>query len=910
MGKLMTPYKQSTKRVAKHRSRAKRTRRGEREQLPEVGDLLNIEAVDRTGLVITSEGALVRIVEVTPPNPLILSDTDRQRTAAAFCHLVARLRPGQTLQFYVEARPINLAEILAEARREVREWAGEPPVKGQPIEDSLARSRWRLYGAMEDSLRRHADHQAAVQTTAYVVVPYLPHQRAARAALSHLRSRKRLPSDSLKRDLQAHRRAVRESLAHADAMRQELDALSLPTHLLNGEEVVSLLWSRFNPTQADAGRGRAAARTEILGELDAPVDLEEAQRAATNLRSVIAGSGIDFEASRHYAEIDRDLEQTIYASTTADNTYMGWLLGAMLTRAPFTMSMYVHALDRRAERSRIKRSWKTTFALNRTSAQKGRPLDPDRWQKEGEHEQLLAEMAGHERANIYEVSVYQSLRARGPKPDVASLAESVDWCAEQIESSSDCRVNRGEFQQRELWESTLPLGRDVAGRTRKYATRNVGDTVPLLGTRCGSPTGIPFAFSDPGRNLERINPFDRAHKNGTLVIAGQSGTGKTVAANKLTARCIAHGARAFVLDRAGHYRTLVDLVDGASHIDIGADDSHWAINPWDVPDTANVSLEKISFLVSLHGVMTGDEGLTTLERSHLGAAIRAVYARAAVTDETPRESMLREQLLRRASEERDAGAADIAVTLRNLADRLGEFCGDGSYAYLLDRETNVSIDSALVVFDTMRCPEVVLQPVMFSIIEYVTRAIERHRNAYRDTASLPNAPLFAGKSLLLIDEGWHLVGRRETGEYANDLARRARHLGLFLIVMSQHLSDFGSEYGLALLANSTMQLLFAQPETELPFIHQALGLSAEQTALIGRLKTVKGSHSQAFWINGTRGRSQVSLRLGPVEYWAYTSDPIKDVPIRDAKIVEHDGDVWAALAELARTHDPATMVAA
>ena len=38
------------------------------------------------------------------------------------------------------------------------------------------------------------------------------------------------------------------------------------------------------------------------------------------------------------------------------------------------------------------------------------------------------------------------------------------------------------------------------------------------------------------------------------------------------------------------------------------------------------------------------------------------------------------------------------------------------------------------------------------------------------------APLFTGKSILLIDEGWALVGNPETGAYANDLARRARHL--------------------------------------------------------------------------------------------------------------------------------------
>ena len=146
--------------------------------------------------------------------------------------------------------------------------------------------------------------------------------------------------------------------------------------------------------------------------------------------------------------------------------------------------------------------------------------DFDRYAQEHEYERLLAEMAGHDRANVFEVSIYQAIRARGPGARHGALGEAVDYCVEQLESASDCRVNRGEFRQPELWQSTLPLGRDVARRTRKYATRNVGDTVPLVGTSCGSPTGIPFAFSEPGRTVERLNPYDPEHANHTLLVCG------------------------------------------------------------------------------------------------------------------------------------------------------------------------------------------------------------------------------------------------------------------------------------------------------------------------------------------------------------------------------------------------------
>ena len=310
----------------------------------------------------------------------------------------------------------------------------------------------------------------------------------------------------LTRGVQAHRRAVRESQAHADALRAELEALGLPVSQLDGEQVLRLLWARFNPTTADGTR-RAPERTvEVLGELDTARDREQARRAALALRERIAGSSLDFTRARHVVEVERDLEQVIYAARTAQQTTMGWLMGAMMTRQPYTLSVFVHALDRRRERQKIKLGYRRLFAINRGAEQRGRVPDFDRYAQESEYQELLVQMAGHDRANVFEVSVYQAIRARGPNPDLAALGEAVDYCVEQLESASDCKVNRGEFRQAELWASTLPLGRDVARRTRKYATRNVGDTVPLVGTACGSPTGIPFAFSDPGPHRRAAEP--------------------------------------------------------------------------------------------------------------------------------------------------------------------------------------------------------------------------------------------------------------------------------------------------------------------------------------------------------------------------------------------------------------------
>src|SRR5258708_2808451 len=317
--------------------------------------------------------------------------------------------------------------------------SGEPSAQEMEEAGNLlsiaALDRWRLYAAMEESLRLHADDQAAMQLNAYIVVPFVPNQNSARAILASLRpGRLPLATSSLERDLRSHQRAVRESLAMTESIRGDMEGLNLATKLLNGEEVVSLLWSRFNPTGVDNGRRPVARMTEILGELDHAIDAEDARQAALRLRGSIAQSSIDFKRSRHYAEIDRDFEQTIYAAGTADGTYMGWLMNAMMTRQPFTMSVYVHALDRRRERQRLKMGYRRLHAINRGAESKGRVPDFDRYAQENEQEHLLAEMAGHERSNVFKVSIYQSIRAQGPEPDLAALSEAVDYCTEQIQA--------------------------------------------------------------------------------------------------------------------------------------------------------------------------------------------------------------------------------------------------------------------------------------------------------------------------------------------------------------------------------------------------------------------------------------------------------------------------------------------
>ncbi len=872
----------------------------------QAGELLPLEAIDPTGLAVTSDGAFVRLLNVTPPNPLMLSAHERQQIAEGYCAVISKLQAGQALQFYVQSRPVNLSDVLGEARSEVKSAAGDPPGSADRGEiDGLSLSRWRLYAGMEESLRLHADELAAAETSFYIICPYLPASKSRWDLLRGLLPFAGNTTAPLRRALRAHRRVSRQSLALTERVRAELDAMSIRSRHVNGDELVGLLWRRFNPTQSDGALLSPPRSTEILGELDAPVDLANAREAARKLRAAIAQSPIDFERSSHHVEIDRDVEQTMWVATTADHTQLSWLLGATLTREPFTLSVHIKALDRRKERTKLKLRYRRVYTVNRGAEARGRVPDFDRLAQEQESAKLLQEFAHSDRVGLYETSIYHSIRARGPKPDLAALSEAVDYCAETLTSTADVAVNRGAHHQHHLWPSTLPLGRDSAGYSRTYATRNAADCVPLAGTSCGSPRGIPLLYSSPGKTLERIDPLDPEHENQTLLAAGKSGSGKTMLILTLSASLIARGAGPmFVIDRSeppGHFSTLAALVVGSQHLSIGAEDSPWAVNHWDTPNQAAPSKEKIAFLLAMHAAMMGSEGLTVLERAHLAAGIREVYAQAHEQGVPARESMLRAALLERARQEAGDGALEIAAGLRSLGERLGEFCGDGAYSYLLDRETNIPTGSPLVVFNTEKCPEAILGPVMLAIVEYVIRQIRNHYEAHRHLVNVSGVSRYARLCTLVVDEAWHKVASPEAGRYLADLARRGRHLGLFLIVLSQALSDLNSQSGMPLLVNRSMVMLLKQEdEKELEFIGSALGLTPEQAALVGKLSTVEGRYSEVFLVNKPYGVGRLRFPVGPTEYWAFTNEKNYDIPRREEMIAKHNGDVPAAIRELAK----------
>jgi hypothetical protein len=859
---------------------------------PSSGDLLPLEALSAEGVGVLGSGALVRWIEVSPVNPMIYDSDGAEGISRAFTSIAARLPDErQSLELIAQATPLPIDAVLAGEREDCHSAADDARSRG--LED-LAVAIERLGIAQEQSLRTQSQVLAAMELRYFVVVPWQP----AREGRSFLRLSSRNGPLTLTPD--AYGRAARESARHAEGIKTDLDSIGLTTQVLDGSDVARLLWARFAPAQADAGQVPDLA-LELPATLDLLVDPEQARAHAVALRRALCPEPIDLRDKR-VMRIGEHVEQTRYVGSLPEQTWLGWLLYLMSAHCPFTVAVHLHATDRTRERLFHKRRYRRIHGNNRGTEMKGRPLDPEQQAQETEAAELNAELA-LTGAGIYRVGCYPSVRE--PAGDVETVVEILDGIGRELGAANEAHLHPALAAQREVRSSSLPTGIDMARRTRKYVSVNIGDTTPLVGTRCGSPSGIPLGYSAVGRTLERIDLFDPAHSNHMLVVTGESGFGKTTMVNNIYLRALARGDHGAVIERGGHYEFLASLIPGTANVRLGSGAD--AICPWDVPDSASVGAEKIDYLICLHATLVGsgrrDEyGLSALEENLLGRAIRQVYERCVATGERPRELLLQETLAARAASEAEVGAGQMADALRDLAARLHNFVGDGPYAYLADKPTTIPPHAPLVVFDTRSIPDHFLGPAMFEIFEHtaerVARNVQRHLEEDGRLRRSRRGPRF----YLTLEEVWAMLQHQATARWVNELPRRSRHDRLGVIGVTHQLSDFDKPWGRAFIDNAGRKVNFHQSPRQIEFLREELGLTAEEVQAIGQLKTVKREYSTFLFDNGPRGRGIITSRYSDLEYWICTHDPGLDEPLRRQALRDAANDPWRALRLLA---DPA-----
>ena len=113
-----------------------------------LADLLPVVVVEPDGLVVTTDGRYVRVLECAHiPNPLSADSGELARIERAYRELARAIPDGQRITILAQTDPI--ADALGEDRRRVEQACTHDTGRG---ERELARARRRLHAGLEQTV--------------------------------------------------------------------------------------------------------------------------------------------------------------------------------------------------------------------------------------------------------------------------------------------------------------------------------------------------------------------------------------------------------------------------------------------------------------------------------------------------------------------------------------------------------------------------------------------------------------------------------------------------------------------------------------------------------------------------------------------------------------------------------------
>jgi hypothetical protein len=819
-------------------------------------DLLPLLAVEESHFVATG-GRVGRVLVCSGVNLGLASAEAADQAAARFADALAYLPAGARLQLVASNRPLRAADWVP---RHLAQYRPPQGLEGyvQSLGDAYTAA---LAGRAAPDLRFHA-------------VLSLPGAPGPNGRLARRFRRRRL----LGRDRARHAEAVAELDRAATALDHALRALGIHAAPLGRQATVDLLWQCTNP---DWSRDAAAPRAEALAQgrrsdggaqgerTTQPVDLR-------TLRDRLAQSRLTRRAD--YLRLDWGYEATIALRALPEATFPGWLQALMATGVRFRLALHLAPLDKPRERTALGRTLRQRHGILRERQDKGLPPDIEQEQAYAEARELLEQMAAGD-LRTFSTAVFVNVRAESPQSLQAALGQVV----RALGDAGGTSVDRCALWQLPAWQATLPLAENPAGLAFRTVTTNLADTLPFLHHRAGTRGGPLVGFADPGGEAATLDLYDPALPNGNLLCVGASGSGKTLFAQSYALKHVAMGGRCIVLDRSlRHWDGLVAAIPGAATHVVGLA-SGFRVDPWQLPPGASgPSQAKLEYLLDLHALILGERhdgvvGLTSVERALLEAACRAVYREYA----HPTEGDLHTWLTQEAAASTDDRRANLCAA---LAERLAPYIGEGTYAGLLDGPTTVAADAPLAVFNLKALPDRLVPLAMLPLLEHIWTQLAD-----------PARP-----TLVVLDEGWALLNHPASAPFVAEVTRTGRHHGLATLNLSQLLSDYTGPAGEAVLENASVALLLAQHPTALDAIQATFGLSDDERAAVGRLRTVKGQSAGAY-LHAREGADAgvVQLTVTPEEYWLCTSHK-PERELRELAIAAHDGDAWAAVRMLTR----------
>lgn len=413
----------------------------------------------------------------------------------------------------------------------------------------------------------------------------------------------------------------------------------------------------------------------------------------------------------------------------------------------------------------------------------------------------------------YQMAVFAPTKERA---DAAVVTARSVWREQRFELMHD------RFVTLPMFINCLPLCTDRAAirdsfRYKTMTAEHAAVILPVFGEWKG--TGTPHAALVSRNGQIMSLSLHDSDTNMNLVIAAESGSGKSFLTNELIFSYLSEGAQVWVIDAGRSYEKLAELLKG-DFVSF-EEAANIGLNPFpliqDYDDEEDAIVSIVSSMASARGNL--DEWQIS--------ALKQTMARC--WDELG-TSLTIDEIAKRCRESEDQ-------RLRDVGQQLFVFTSEGGYGKYFTGNNNVNFgnDFTVLELDELQGRKHLRQVVLLQLIYQIQQEVflgERNR-----------------KKIVIVDEAWDLLKEGEVSVFMEHAYRKFRKYGGSVIIATQSINDlYENEVGRAIAENSASQYLLGQTNETVESVKRSgrLALSEGGFHMLKTVHTVQGIYSEIF----------------------------------------------------------------
>ena len=442
--------------------------------------------------------------------------------------------------------------------------------------------------------------------------------------------------------------------------------------------------------------------------------------------------------------------------------------------------------------------------------------------------------------DLFYMSVFVTISAKTYEELLWRKQQMVDMLKSMDMYLSECR-----FQQEAALRSVMPFLR-ISPKLQKKTQRNVltsgaASTYMFTSFEMSDDSGVLLGVNRHNNSLCIVDLFNtKINKNANLTMCGTSGAGKTFTLQLLALRMRMRGIQCYIIAPIkGHEFKRACSKIGGEFIKIAPGSPH-CINVMEIRHTISPEMElidevdyndmdsmlarKIQQLMIFFSLLIPD--MTNEEEQMLDEALIKTYNDFGINHDN--NSLYADNTVFPPKLKKMPILGDLHKHLlenpmtARVAAIVSRFVTGSAQSF--NRQTNVDLTNKYIVLDLSELKGKLLPVGMMIALDYVWDNIKADRTK---------------KKAIMIDEIWQLIGassNKMAAEFCLEIFKVIRGYGGAAIAATQDLSDFFSlddgKYGRAIINNSKNKIILNLEQDEAQYVREVLKLTKTEVRSI------------------------------------------------------------------------------